>query len=79
MCTRQARLATAQEKDTAWLNTISTQDNAMEWGGFNIKEASTSRAEKKPASTYMFGSLIDAKASHPDSVDFTGVSPEVID
>ena len=39
----------------------------MEWGGFNSQEASTSHLYKKPASNYMFGPLVDAKASHPDT------------
>ena len=40
----------------------------MEWSGFNNRLACEHKARKKPASTYMFGPLIDAKASHPDSV-----------
>lgn len=67
-CARQASLATAQEKDMNWLNTLNAQDSAMEWGGFNNQEARNNLAETKPASTYMFGPLIDAKASHSDTV-----------
>ena len=52
VCARQASLAAAQEKDMKWLNTVSTQVNAMEWGGFNNQEAFTSHAEKK-ASKYL--------------------------
>ena len=40
----------------------------MEWFGFNNQEARKDVYRQKPASTYMFGPLIDAKASHPDTV-----------
>lgn len=40
----------------------------MEWGGLNNQEARNYQAKKKPASTYIFGPLIDAKSSHPDTV-----------
>ena len=66
-CDRHLRLATAQEKDMKWLNTLNTQENAIEWGGFSNQEARNTHAQK-PASTYMFGPLIDAKAAHPDTV-----------
>ena len=67
VCARKVSLATAQEKDMKWLNTLNTQENAMEWGGFNNQEARNDQAQK-PASIYMFGPLIDAKAAHPDTV-----------
>jgi hypothetical protein len=51
-----------------WLNTLNTQKNAMEWGGYNNQEARNDQAQMKPASTYIFGPLIDAKAVHPDTV-----------
>lgn len=68
VCARNASLATAQEKDMKWLNTLHIQENAMEWGGFNNMEARSDPAQWKPASTYVFGPLIDAKAAHPDTV-----------
>ena len=40
----------------------------MQWNGFNSRSAETDNAPKSSASTYMFGPLIDAKASHPDTV-----------
>ena len=67
-CARQMSLATAHEMNVKWLNTLSTQENAMEWGGLNNQEACNDQAQKKPASTYIFGPLIDAKAAHPDTV-----------
>ncbi len=68
VCARQNSLSVAQEKDMKWLNMITTLDESMEWGGFNSNEARNNQVTKKPASTYMFGPLIDAKASHPDTV-----------
>jgi hypothetical protein len=68
VCARQATLEAAQKKDLLWLCSLNTQENAMEWGGFNNRLACEDKARKSPASTYMFGPLIDAKASHPDSV-----------
>ena len=65
---RQTSLVPAQGKDIKWLNTLNTQSEAMEWTGFNNLESRNHESEKKPASTYMFGPLIDAKASHPDTV-----------
>ena len=47
---------------------LNTHEHVMEWAGFNNKESRNSNIEKKPASTYMFGPLIDGKASHPDTV-----------
>ena len=67
-CARKVTLDTAQEKDMNWLNTLHTQENAMEWAGFNNQEARKDVSRHRPASTYMFGPLIDAKASHPDTV-----------
>lgn len=40
----------------------------MEWRGSNNLESRNHESEKKVASTYMFGPLIDAKASHPDTM-----------
>ena len=40
----------------------------MEWSGFNYLESRNHESKKIPASTYMFGPLIDAKASHPDTM-----------
>ena len=52
----------------AWCNTVNTQEKVMEWSGYNNKMAHSDEAYKKPAGTYMFGPLINAKASHPDAV-----------
>ena len=67
VCARQASLVAAQEKDTIWLNSLNSHETPMEWAGFNNQEA-RQNDPKAPASTYMFGPLIDAKASHPDTV-----------
>jgi hypothetical protein len=67
-CERQHSLSAAQEKDVKWLNTLYIEEKAMEWFGFNNKEARYDQVPKQPPSTYMFGPLIDAKASHPDTV-----------
>ena len=67
VCARQASLAAAQEKDAEWLNSLGQGHNAMEWNGFNNQLARTSSTLKK-ASTYMFGPLIDAPPSHPDTI-----------
>ena len=47
-----------------WLNILFMQENAMECGGLNSREAQDDPTHKKPASTYMFGPLTDAKTSH---------------
>ena len=41
--------------------------DAMEWNGFNNYLA-RSQNVLKPASIYMFGPLIDAPPSHPDTI-----------
>ena len=63
LCTRQASLETAQEKDAQWLNSLSQGQDAMEWNGFN-NQLARSQGILKPASPYMFGPLIDAPPSH---------------
>ena len=46
-----------------WLNALFVNENAMEWHGFNRRNAENEHALKRSASTYMFGPLIDAKDS----------------
>ena len=40
----------------------------MEWSGFNTEITCMSDAEEKPATTYLFGPVIDSPPSHPDTV-----------
>ena len=68
VCGRNTSLSASQEKDMKWLNTLFINENAMEWHGFNSRSAETDNAPKSSGSTYMFGPLIDAKASHPETV-----------
>ncbi len=66
---RMKSLDIAHEKDIRWLNQIySGEPPGMEWSGFNTKIARMSDAEEKPASTYLFGPVVDAPPSHPDTV-----------
>ena len=53
--------------DTQWLNSLLHDPKPIEWGGYN---AALARVEcsPKPPTTYMFGPLIDAPSSHPDTV-----------
>ena len=58
----------AQEKDTQWLNSlIQGQPDSMEWNGFN-NQLARNQGILRPASTYMFGPLIDAPPAHPDTI-----------
>ena len=57
----------AQERDTQWLNSLNQGQDAIEWNGFN-NQLARSHGVLRPASTYMFGPLIDAPPSHPDTV-----------
>lgn len=67
VCAWQSSLVAAQERDTQWLNSLSQGQEAMEWNGFN-NQLSRSQDICKPASIYMFGPLIDAPPSHPDTI-----------
>ena len=67
VCARQASLMAAQEADTLWLNSLSEGIEAIEWNGFN-NQLSRTQGIIKPATTYMFGPLIDAPPSHPDTI-----------
>ena len=67
MCARQISLEAAQKKDVEWLNSLMKGQDAMEWNGFNNYLA-RSQNVLKPASIYMFGPLIDAPPSHPDTI-----------
>lgn len=67
VCARKTSLLTAQAKDAEWLNSLSQGPDAMEWNGFNNNLAK-SEGILKPACTYMFGPLIDAPPSHPDTI-----------
>ena len=64
---QQASSVNAQEKDKQWLNSLSQGQDAMEWNGFN-NELSRSHGVLKPATIYMFGPLIDAPTSQPDTI-----------
>ena len=67
VCALQGSLERAQVVDTQWLNSLLHDPNPIEWGGCN---AALARVEcsPKPTTTYMFGPLIDAPPSHPDTV-----------
>ncbi len=66
-CAREESLAAAQLKDAQWLNKSSNEN--MEWYGFNNQLARKQvPASAKPATVYLFGPLIDAPPSHPDTV-----------
>ena len=65
---RQNSLDTAETKEVMWLNQLNNESPGMEWSGFNAMIARTSDVDKKPASTYLFGPVIDAPPSHPDTV-----------
>ena len=67
VCARRNSLETAQEKDTQWLNSLRQGQDAMEWNGFN-NQLSRSLGILKPGCIYMFGRLIDAPPSHPDTI-----------
>ena len=60
-------LERAQVVDTQWLNSLMHDPNPIEWGGY---DAALARVEcsPKPPTIYMFGPLIDAPPSHPDTV-----------
>ena len=64
---RQASLVAAQENDIQWLNSLNQGQDAMEWNGFNNPLARI-HGVPKSVSTYMFGPLIDAPPSHPDTI-----------
>ena len=66
VCAQHSSLTAAQEKDTNWLNSLS-QEDAMEWNGFN-NELSRTKGVLHPANMYVFGPLIDAPPSHPDTI-----------
>ena len=66
VCAQHSSLVSAQEKDTQWLNSLSQKD-AMGWNGFN-NELSRTEGVLHPANTYVFGPLIDAPPSHPDTI-----------
>ena len=63
----QVSLKAAQEADTLWLNSLSEGTEAIEWNDFNY-QLSRTHGILKPATTYMFGPLIDAPPSHPDTI-----------
>ena len=67
VCARQISLEAAQKKDVKWLNSLMKGQDAMEWNGFN-NHLARSQNVLKPASIYMFGPLIDAPPSHPDTI-----------
>ena len=60
-------LLVAQEKDMKWLNSLSQEQDVMEWNGFN-NAISRDQSVPKPATIYKLGPLIDAPPSHPDTI-----------
>lgn len=68
VCTRNHDLLDSQQKDELWLNSLSS-DQSKEWYGFNNQMARQEiPSPTKPATVYLFGPLIDAPPSHPDTV-----------
>ena len=67
VCALQGRLERAQVVDTQWQISLLHDPNHIEWRGYN---AALARVEcsPKPPTTYMFGPLIDAPPSQPDTV-----------
>jgi len=63
----QVRLKAAQEADTLWLNSLSEGTQTIEWNNFN-HQLSRTQGTLKPATTYMFGPLVGAPPSHPDTI-----------
>ena len=60
VCAREESLKVAEQNDTQWLNSLSSEDS-MEWSGFNNQLArKQTPSETKPATVYLFGPLIDA-------------------
>ena len=57
VCARQISLEAALKKDVEWLNSL-----------MKGQDAARSQNVLKPASIYMFGPLIDAPPSHPDTI-----------
>ena len=64
---QQRSLEAAQEKDVQWLNSLNQGEDAMEWNGYN-NHLARNQGTLKPANGYMFGPLIDAPPSHPDTI-----------
>ena len=67
VCAREESLSEAQLKDIQWLNSLSS-DQSMEWYGFNNQLAREETSPLQPATVYLFGPLIDAPPSHPDTI-----------
>ena len=68
VCVREESLKVAEQNDTQWLNSLSSEDS-MEWSGFNNQLArKQTPSETKPATVYLFGPLIDAPPAHQDTV-----------
>ena len=67
VCALQGGLERAQVVDTQWLNSLLHEPSPIEWGGYNAALAKV-ECSPKPPTTYIFGPLIDAPPSHPDTV-----------
>ena len=68
VCAREESLKVAEQNDTQWLNSLSSEDS-MEWSGFNNQLArKQTPSETKPATVYLVGPLIDAPPAHQDTV-----------
>lgn len=66
VCAQTTSLTSAQQKDMGWLNSLK-QEDPMEWNGFN-NEMARREGKAHPANRYMFGPLLDAPPSHPDTI-----------
>ena len=64
---QQRSLEAEQEKDVQWLNSLNQGEDAMEWNGYN-NHLAHNQGTLKSANGYMFGPLIDAPPSHPDTI-----------
>ena len=66
------KLEEATRKDASYLCQLKTAA-ALEWSGFNskYKRACDQHTIPKPKTFYVYGPLIDAPASHPDTVQTT--------
>ena len=61
-------LAIAEEKDTKWLNELSS-DKCMEWSGFNTHLAREhDQTAPRGKTVFLLGHLLDSPPSHLDTV-----------
>ena len=68
VCFRIESLAIAEEKDTKWLNELSS-DNCTEWSGFNTHLAwEHDQTAPRGKTVFLLGHLLDSPPSHLDTV-----------